>query len=83
MTNEGPVKLGDVLKAIEHCAPGAVVFLKKHHYWVRIGTDLFRGLPKGPGRENLGADISFGHVRKMARMLKLDEACFRKYFGFE
>ena len=67
MTSEGPVKLGEILKAIERCAPEATVALKKHHYWVRFRGKVFMGLPKGSGREVLGSEIEFGHVRKMIR----------------
>lgn len=82
MTSEGPVRLGEILRAIEACAPGATVELKKHHYWIRFNGKVFMGLPKGPGRDGLASEIAFGHVRKMARMLGLEETCFRRRFGF-
>ena len=81
MTSEGLVKLGEILKAIGRCAPEATVALKKHHYWVRFRGKVFVGLPKGSGREVLGSEIEFGQVRKMVRMLGLEEDCFRKHFG--
>ena len=82
MTSAGPVRLGEILKAIRLCAPGARVVLKTHHYWVFFRGKVFRGLPKGSGRENAAAEIEFGHVRKMVRMLDLDRECFERMLGF-
>lgn len=82
MTSDGPVRLGEILKAIQACAPGARVVLKTHHYWVFSQGKVFRGLPKGSGRGDTAAEIEFGHVRKMIRMLDLDRKCFERLLGF-
>lgn len=82
MTSAGPVRLGEILRAIRLCAPGARVALKTHHYWVFFGGKVFRGLPKGSGRGDTAAEVEFGHVRKMVRMLELDRECFERLLGF-
>ena len=81
MTSFGLVRLGEVLRALEACAKGAKFELKKHRYWITFGGKTFRGLPKGPGRGNLQAEIQFGHVAKMIRMLELDQECIYAFLG--
>jgi len=82
VTSDEPVRLGEILKAIRICAPGARVVLKTHHYWVFSQARVFRGLPKGSGRNDTAAEVEFGHVRKMVRMLDLDRECFERLLGF-
>lgn len=81
MTSRAQPKLSDVLKALRACAPGAVVRLKKHHYWVNVGPLVYRGLPKGSGHGGDDPQVEFGHVAKMCRMLKVSLECIEKHLG--
>jgi hypothetical protein len=81
LTSFGLVRLGEVERAVKTCADGAKFVLKKHRYWVTYRGQTFRGLPKGPGRGDLQAEIEFGHVAKMIRMLGLDKNCMYTQLG--
>lgn len=81
MTSRAQPKLSEVLKALRVCAPGVVVRLKAHHYWVSLGPKLYRGLPKGSGHGGTDPQIEFGHVSKMCRMLGVDLECVERQLG--
>jgi len=68
MGSSGQVSLKEIRKALDDCAPGAVVELKLHHYWVTYSGKTFRGLPSGKhGKTN--PEIESGVVKKMSRFL--------------
>ena len=81
MTSFGLVRLGDVFRALDVCAKGVKIELKKHRYWVTIGGKTFHGLPKGRGRGDLQTEIRFGDVTQMIRMLGLDRECMHARLG--
>lgn len=75
MTSFGQVRLGEVFRALETCAKGVKIELKKHRYWITFGGKTFHGLPKGKGRGDLRTEIRFGDVNQMIRMLGIDREC--------
>jgi len=81
VTSFGLVRLGDLFKALEFCAPGVKITLKTHRYWIVFGGKTFRGLPKGKGRGDLQTEIRFGDVTQMVRMLELDRECIHAWLG--
>jgi hypothetical protein len=76
MASVGRVKLEEIRRMLDECAPGFVWREKKHHYWVTFGGRTYLSLPKG---EHGGkGEIERGHIKKMARFLGILECAKAK-----
>lgn len=62
----------DVLKMLDHCAPGHTIRLANHSRVVTFNGRVYRTLPKFP-------NIELGHIWKMSRHLGIYECA--KAFG--
>jgi len=80
------VRLGDVERMLDECAPGHEVVPKLHRYWVKYRGKTYRAIPKGPGqatqdRAKRGrVQIQLSKVKAMVAHLGISEDCARKYF---
>ena len=72
----GMIQLTQVFNMLTECATGHSVLEKTHHFWIRYGSLVFIGLPKG-GHGKLGNHaIEAGHVRRMSRILQIEDCAF-------
>ena len=63
--------LSEVLKMLDHCAPGYTIRLANHSRVIIFADKVYRTYPKHDPTEN-------GHVRKLVRFFGI-EACASKY----
>ena len=71
MSTVGRVKLDEIRRMLEQCAPGFVWKEKPHHIWVAFSGRTYPSLPKG--QHSGKGEIEKGHVKKMARFLGILE----------
>lgn len=81
MTSISQPRLSALLRALRACAPGLTIKLKKHHYWVYLNAQCYRGLPKGSGAGGDDPAIEFGHIRKLCRFLGISLECVERELG--
>jgi hypothetical protein len=74
--------MGDVRRMLSECAPGHRFTPKTHRICVTWNGVSYWGLPKGPhGRRDGREEIEAGHVRKMARHLRIEDCARRMIPG--
>ena len=74
MASFGQLKLSEVMKMLEVCAPGHTIEHKKHHVWVRYKGKTFRQLSLGKHGART-PEVEVGIVKKLANFLELDSGC--------
>jgi hypothetical protein len=58
---------------LDNCLPGHRRVEKNHHIWVWFNGRLFKGLQIGDRSKN-DPPIGTGHVRKLVRILEIEDA---------
>ena len=75
------VALNDVWAMLKECAPTFTATETPHHYCVRFNQHTYPTLPLGEHGPRHNPEIKRGHVRHMARQLKLDPKCVNRFFA--
>ena len=70
MATSGRVRLGDIFKMLDECAPGYTFQETEHHFRITYQNAVFPSLPNGEhGKRDGRAEIQKGVVKKMVRVL--------------
>ncbi len=56
---------------LEHCAPGYTSKPYTHNWAITFGSRVYPSLPRGAHGKRTNSEIEVGHVKKMARYLKI------------
>ncbi len=83
MGGHGTFKERDILAALEQCLSGFTVRDFEHHYSIRLSSSGLTGKlphPKHGKREGSG-EIQGGHIRKLARLFRIEHCMGTKLPG--
>ena len=78
MATRGTVRISQVWKMLNRCAPGHERTLKTHHWSVKYRGKTYPWLPKGPGRHQV-FEVWTGKVEQLVDVLDIDLDCARRY----
>ncbi len=78
MTSFGLIPLKEIWAMLDRCAPGHTRKAREHNHLVTYNGVPYPSLPLGKHGRRENPDIEAGHVKKMARLLKLDADCVNR-----
>ena len=78
MTTSGTVKISKVWKMLRKCAEGHEVTEQPHSFRIDFFGRTYWNFPRGK-RKLKDPEVEAGHIKKMARHLRLDFECVEKY----
>ncbi len=74
----GTVKLKQVFRMLDECAPGHSRKEQAHSWRVDFNDRRFPSFQLGKRSRGQEAEITMFHVRKLVRALEIDEDCVRR-----
>lgn len=78
MASTGRVLLRAVFDMLNECAPGHQITQTDHYIRVRWSGKVYPSLPRGEhGKREARAEIQIPHVRKMVRILGIQDCAHR------
>ena len=77
------VRLKDVWRMLDACAPGHIRRVSDHYWIVSWNGKSYRSLPKGAHGRRDNPEIETGHVRALIRHLGISAQCAAKYVSLD
>lgn len=73
MASSGVVRIKEVWRMLDQCAPGHSKKATDHHWRIRWNDKLYPAFPLGPHGARENPEIGLEHVRKLSRFLGILE----------